>query len=87
MKSKVTLTAGGDELELLRRYSSELEFIFIVSHVDVVAAENAKELQVSAAAAEGQKCERCWHITTDVGSNERFPTACERCATNMSAGW
>ncbi|MEO6034937.1 MAG: isoleucine--tRNA ligase [Verrucomicrobiota bacterium] len=29
--------------------------------------------------AEGQKCERCWHWETDVGSNSEHPTICGRC--------
>jgi isoleucyl-tRNA synthetase len=29
--------------------------------------------------ASGQKCERCWHWETDVGSNPEHPTICSRC--------
>jgi len=29
--------------------------------------------------ADGQKCERCWHWETDVGSNPENPTICSRC--------
>ena len=29
--------------------------------------------------ADGQKCERCWHWETDVGSNPEHPTICGRC--------
>ena len=29
--------------------------------------------------ADGQKCERCWHWETDVGSNSEHPTVCGRC--------
>jgi isoleucyl-tRNA synthetase len=29
--------------------------------------------------ADGQKCERCWHWKTDVGSNPEHPTICSRC--------
>ncbi|HEY3762411.1 MAG TPA: isoleucine--tRNA ligase [Verrucomicrobiae bacterium] len=29
--------------------------------------------------ADGQKCERCWHWETDVGSNPGHPTICGRC--------
>jgi isoleucyl-tRNA synthetase len=29
--------------------------------------------------ADGQKCERCWHWETDVGSNQEHPTICGRC--------
>ncbi len=29
--------------------------------------------------ADGQKCERCWHWETDVGSSPEHPTICARC--------
>jgi isoleucyl-tRNA synthetase len=29
--------------------------------------------------ADGQKCERCWHWETDVGSTPEHPTICARC--------
>ncbi|MHB1629648.1 MAG: zinc finger domain-containing protein, partial [Bacilli bacterium] len=35
---------------------------------------------VAAAAAAGQKCERCWHIREDVGRNAAYPGVCGRCA-------
>ncbi|MGB7767855.1 MAG: isoleucine--tRNA ligase [Verrucomicrobiia bacterium] len=33
----------------------------------------------TASKADGQKCERCWHWETDVGSNPEHPTICGRC--------
>jgi len=30
--------------------------------------------------AEGEKCERCWNVTQDVGVNAQHPTVCGRCA-------
>ncbi len=35
---------------------------------------------VSISRADGQKCERCWHWETDVGSSPEHPTICARCA-------
>jgi isoleucyl-tRNA synthetase len=35
--------------------------------------------EVEVVRAEGQKCERCWHWETDVGSNPEHPTVCGRC--------
>jgi isoleucyl-tRNA synthetase len=37
------------------------------------------ELVISVSKADGQKCERCWHWETDVGSNPGHPTICGRC--------
>jgi isoleucyl-tRNA synthetase len=46
-----------------------------VSQVEVTSDKDA-ELVVRAA---GQKCDRCWHWETDVGSNAEHPTICGRC--------
>jgi isoleucyl-tRNA synthetase len=35
--------------------------------------------------ADGQKCERCWHWETDVGSNPAHPTICGRCVDAVKA--
>ncbi|MBU6411418.1 MAG: class I tRNA ligase family protein, partial [Verrucomicrobia bacterium] len=35
--------------------------------------------------ADGQKCERCWHWETDVGSNAEHPTLCGRCVGAVTA--
>ncbi|HVK58536.1 MAG TPA: isoleucine--tRNA ligase, partial [Candidatus Kapabacteria bacterium] len=35
--------------------------------------------------AEGQKCERCWHYETDVGSSKNHPTICARCVTAVAS--
>jgi isoleucyl-tRNA synthetase len=37
------------------------------------------QLDIAVAKADGQKCERCWHWETDVGSNKEHPTLCGRC--------
>ncbi len=35
--------------------------------------------------ADGEKCERCWHWETDVGSNPEHPTICSRCVEAVKA--
>jgi isoleucyl-tRNA synthetase len=37
-------------------------------------------LAVHVVPAEGEKCERCWIVTPDVGKNEAHPDICPRCA-------
>jgi isoleucyl-tRNA synthetase len=36
-------------------------------------------IKVAVSKADGQKCERCWHWETDVGSQQEHPTLCGRC--------
>src|SRR5713101_2402583 len=42
-------------------------------------------LLVAVAKADGQKCERCWHWETDVGSSPEHPTICGRCVAAVKA--
>ncbi len=80
LEAKVTITADAGTNAFLESFGEDLRFVFIVSQV--VLQEGA-ELNVTVAAADGGKCERCWHYTTDVGSDPRFPGACKRCAANL----
>jgi isoleucyl-tRNA synthetase len=66
----------------------QLEQLFIVSAVHVhevgeTAPEgirSSKGLSVQVKVAEGQKCERCWNVTKDVGEDLEHPALCKRCA-------
>jgi isoleucyl-tRNA synthetase len=29
--------------------------------------------------AQGEKCERCWQVLTEVGTHQHHPTLCDRC--------
>jgi isoleucyl-tRNA synthetase len=79
LEAAVSLTAGGDLYSLLSRYAADLPSWFIVSQVNL-KQEPGEELAVAVDRARGDKCERCWKYTTDVGSNEQFPTVCASCA-------
>ncbi|WP_238554298.1 zinc finger domain-containing protein [Geomicrobium sp. JCM 19038] len=56
---------------------SHPEKLFIVSQLELVKGE---ETNVSVQKAEGDACERCWHVKEDVGEDESFNTLCTRCA-------
>ncbi len=59
----------------------------LVSHLRIGGAApelllqqaEAGGVRVSIARAEGQKCERCWHFETDIGSHASHPRLCGRC--------
>jgi isoleucyl-tRNA synthetase len=78
LEARVRLSANGDLYPLLEQYAGELPALFIVSQVAVDKADSA-ELNVQVERASGQKCERCWKYTTDVGSSEKYPTICACC--------
>jgi isoleucyl-tRNA synthetase len=80
LAAKVRIRASSENADLLFRHKEDLRYIFIVSQVEVLEDANAKDgLQIEVVKAEGEKCERCWNYSTDVGSDAAFPTLCERC--------
>lgn len=80
LESKITIFADANTRSFLESFGDELRFFFIVSGVEL---KDGAELKVEVARADGEKCERCWHYTTDVSSDSRYPGACGRCATNL----
>ena len=42
--------------------------------------DDVEGVSVTIDKAEGEKCERCWKITTDVGENDAKAPICKRCA-------
>lgn len=75
LEAKVTIPAG--KLSGARKVSmDELADLLIVSQVEV--SDSVTDVQV--AAAQGEKCERCWKHHIKVGSDTEHPTLCPRCA-------
>jgi len=37
-------------------------------------------LKIKIEKALGNKCERCWNYSEEVGKDSRYPTVCERCS-------
>ncbi|HET9783342.1 MAG TPA: isoleucine--tRNA ligase [Terriglobales bacterium] len=77
LEARLVLRAPAAEASLLRREMEQLPALFIVSQVEVEAGSTrAVEVQ----RAEGEKCERCWNYTRDVGQAAAWPGVCARCA-------
>jgi isoleucyl-tRNA synthetase len=83
LEARVHLKADNDLYPLLDRYERELPALFIVSQVSIENDPGVK-LSVHVDRAEGEKCERCWKYTTDVGSNAQLPSICAACADVVS---
>src|SRR5450755_3329145 len=79
LEARVRLRANGDLYTLLEQYAAQLPALFIVSQVELEPAEGT-ELGVKVERAAGDKCERCWKYTLDVGGDATFPTVCLPCA-------
>lgn len=81
LEAKVTLSAGGEKLEFLKKAEPELTNAFIVSAIEII--DNNGELEISVEKAEGEKCERCWTISKTVGQSAEHPTICAHCCENL----
>ncbi len=81
LQAEVAITAPEAQAAYLKALGEELRFALLVSKVSVAKGD---ELAVSAQVSGGEKCERCWHYTDDVGAVATHPTVCARCADNVS---
>jgi isoleucyl-tRNA synthetase len=83
LEAKVTIGAPPSVWDLLKDYESELPGLFIVSQVTVEPVES-EEIRVSVERADGEKCERCWKYTLDIGADASLPTICAACASAVN---
>ncbi|WP_366516795.1 isoleucine--tRNA ligase [Solimonas aquatica] len=94
LNAEVTLYAEGETAQALRAPGEELRFWFITSAASVQsasdkpadAADAGNGVFVSVQACAHAKCERCWHLRADVGSDARHATLCGRCVSNIEGG-
>lgn len=85
LEAKVTLHVGDKALyEKISAISEELAKVFIVSEVSVINNDDgeykSENFSFTVEKAEGEKCERCWMYSKEVGINALYPTLCPRCA-------
>ena len=94
LEAGVTLYADADLAEKLTHLGEELRFVLLTSGATVAdyaqATEDAQQselikgLKIALHKADGEKCPRCWHYTTDIGQNAAHADVCGRCATNVA---
>jgi len=87
LDAAVTIAAEPELLGFLNGYARELPAIFIVSSVTLAetlevesyAAEGIAGMKVRVTAAPGEKCERCWCYSEELGTDGEHPTICPKC--------
>jgi isoleucyl-tRNA synthetase len=80
LDAKVVLEAPPDDYALLTKLGDELKDLLIVSQVELARGDL---LQIVIAAADGEKCQRCWQYSTDVQTVGEFPNLCKRCRDTL----
>ncbi|OUS30391.1 isoleucine--tRNA ligase [Thalassotalea sp. 42_200_T64] len=92
LQANVTLYANKELADKLLAIGEELRFALITSTATVVPVSAQPEgasatelagLWLSVAASTGTKCERCWHYTDDIGTNDAHSDICGRCVSNI----
>jgi isoleucyl-tRNA synthetase len=76
LDAKVTITAEGPVHETLKLHESLLPEFFIVSQVELKMGSYGVETRK----ADGEKCERCWYYSVDIGKDTHYPTVCAKCS-------
>ncbi|MEQ5124317.1 isoleucine--tRNA ligase [Morganella morganii] len=93
LEAAVTLYADDALAAQLNSLGNELRFVLLTSQADVKSLSAAPEsavnselagLRIGFGKAEGSKCPRCWHYTTDIGQDSEHPELCGRCVTNVA---
>ncbi len=90
LDAHVDVYAEGELHDFLSGYAGIVAEIMIISDAALMTAAEAPDgaykseditgLYISASPAGHQKCERCWGKKKDVGTSEKHPTLCARCA-------
>lgn len=80
LEAKVCLILPASQYAVLAQLQNELHFLLIVSAAEL---QQGEEINITVMKAEGQKCERCWHILPTVGTHPEHPTLCPRCVENI----
>ena len=73
----VVRVCESNEVQVTRKYRTELEEIFVLSDLTLEESDN---LSVEVSKTSNARCERCWRYRNDVGSRAAYPTLCGRCA-------
>ena len=84
LDAKVVLSGNAKLLSVPSRHQDDLRELLNVSQLEIRPAQG-EEVQVVVNKADGQKCERCWHWETDVGSSPEHPTICTRCVAAVTS--
>ena len=78
LEAKLTFTGSSPAVAAAQPHQESLRELLNVSQLEFKPAGDAT-LAISVSKAAGEKCERCWHWETDVGSVPEHPTICGRC--------
>ncbi len=87
LEACVRIRANPNWVPLLETYKDFLPTLMIVSQVEVSSDTLPSDLEtvvggldIRVERARGEKCNRCWAYSSQVGEEEQYPGVCRRCA-------
>jgi isoleucyl-tRNA synthetase len=92
LDAAVTVSGPEKLAELLARYEEDMRAFCIISGFRVQKGGELKDafestelpgLKVAVAKAGGEKCQRCWVFSEELGRNADHPKICPRCLANL----
>lgn len=92
LDAEVTIFVDEALQQQLSPFAEELRFVLITSEAKFAALDKSADdiiqlehhqLLIKATQAQGDKCERCWHIQDSVGQDNNHPSLCHRCVINI----
>ncbi|MBK4764760.1 MAG: isoleucine--tRNA ligase [Pantoea sp. Brub] len=92
LESSINLYVDMSLSRVLKLLGDELKFFLITSNTKIInynyadklaKQSNILNLKIYFCKADGRKCPRCWHYTTDIGQNIQHIDVCQRCYLNM----
>jgi isoleucyl-tRNA synthetase len=94
LDAKLELYIADEKLKTFVNSNSDLlEMVFLVSQFDLVdemspeftAAEEIEGLSLRVSHAAGEKCERCWKYSENLGTDAEYSDICPRCTDVLTA--
>ena len=80
LDAAVAVTSESPKRDVLTKYESLLPEFFIVSQVELKMGSYG----IEATKASGEKCERCWYYSTEIGVDPKHPTVCPKCSKALA---
>jgi len=82
LAAEVKITLQSKDYQIYSKCQDLLREVFIVSAVKIAKGQDSIEVSK----AKGDKCQRCWNISTTLGKNSNHPTICQRCLGALEGG-
>ncbi len=93
LDTRVTVYVAENKLQAIQDLHVDVRAISIVSQyilqplaqapTHAIRFEDVEGVAITVEKAQGEKCERCWIYSTELGSDAAHPTLCPRCTTVM----